>query len=86
MPAISYKIHKMNKNPGNIHIPLKGLAIGDGLCDPIHQMDYGDFLFQVGFVDENDRDKLLNMTQVTKQYINSGLWESATDVSQMFIS
>ena len=71
----------MNKNGANIRIPLKGLAIGDGLCDPIHQMDYGDFLFQVGFVDENGRNMLQNMTQLTKQYIKSRSWERATDVS-----
>ena len=80
VPAISYYIHKMNKNPRNVQIPLKGLAIGDGLCDPIHQMDYGDFLFQTGFVDENDRNVLQNMSQTTKEYINAHLWKNATDV------
>lgn len=70
----------MNKNSRNIRIPLKGLAIGDGLCDPIHQMDYGDFLFQTGFVDENDRNVLQNMSQKTKEYINSQLWQNATQV------
>ena len=48
VPAISYKIHKMNQDPANVRINLKGLAIGDGLRDPIHQMNYGDFLFQTG--------------------------------------
>ena len=70
----------MNKNSQNVRIPLKGLAIGDGLCDPIHQMDYGDFLFQTGFVDEHDRNVLQNMSQTTKEYINSQLWKNATDV------
>ena len=71
----------MNGKSGNTRIPLKGLAIGDGLSDPIHQMDYGDFLFQTGFVDENDRDTLQNMSQITKEYIKSQSWEKATDVS-----
>ena len=70
----------MNKDAANMHIPLKGLAIGDGLCDPVHQMAYGDFLFQVGLVDENDRDALQNMTDVTKQYIKSRQWAKATNV------
>ena len=48
VPAISYKIHKMNQDPQTSTINLKGLAIGDGLTDPIHQMSYGDFLFQTG--------------------------------------
>ena len=70
----------MNGKSGNMHIPLKGLAIGDGLSDPIHQMDYGDFLFQTGFVDENDRDTLQNMSQLTKNYIKTQSWEKAADV------
>jgi hypothetical protein len=43
-------------------------------------MDYGDFLFQTGFVDENDRNVLQNMSQKTKEYINSQLWQNATHV------
>ena len=80
MPAISYMIHKMNKEDSNVKIPLKGLAIGDGLTDPIHQMSYGDFLFQTGLVDENDRKSLRGMSKVTKQYIRQGRWAEATDV------
>ena len=38
----------MNQDPQTSTINLKGLAIGDGLTDPIHQMSYGDFLFQTG--------------------------------------
>ena len=64
VPAISYKIHKMNQDPQTSTINLKGLAIGDGLTDPIHQMSYGDFLFQTGlgssyqFLDENLSENL----------------------------
>ena len=75
----------MNGKSGYTHIPLKGLAIGDGLSDPIHQMDYGDFLFQTGFVDENDRDVLLNMSQITKDYIKAQSWEKAADVRLLML-
>ena len=34
VPAIGYKIHMENSNNPSIFINLKGLAIGDGLCDP----------------------------------------------------
>lgn len=82
VPAISYKIHTMNKaGRGAVKIPLKGLAIGDGLCDPIHQMDYGDFLYQVGLVDENDRDALINMSSMTRHYIRTAQWQRAAEVS-----
>ena len=30
-----------------------GMAIGDGLVDPINQLDYGDFLYSIGLVDAN---------------------------------
>ena len=40
VPAIGYKIHTENmKNPA-IKINLKGLAIGDGLCDPENVCTY----------------------------------------------
>jgi hypothetical protein len=32
------------------------MAIGDGLCDPETMTDYGDFLFGIGLIDEDDRD------------------------------
>ena len=44
VPAISYKIHQENA-VAKRKINLKGLAIGDGLCDPINQLDYGHFLY-----------------------------------------
>ncbi len=34
VPAIGYKIHTENMNNPAVKINLKGLAIGDGLCDP----------------------------------------------------
>ena len=41
----------MNKKEDSpMKMPLKGLAIGDGLCDPSNQLDYGDFLYQVGLL------------------------------------
>ena len=81
VPAISYKIHTMNSEGDNPPMPLAGLAIGDGLCDPIRQMDYGDFLFQVGFVDEQDRDTMMNMTEKAKRDIQSQNWAQASQVA-----
>ena len=34
IPAIGYKIHMANKNNPKVPINLKGMMIGDGLCDP----------------------------------------------------
>ena len=34
LPAIGYKIHTENMGQPKLKINLKGLIIGDGLCDP----------------------------------------------------
>ena len=92
MPAISYRIHKMNSfgyegSDGDLgmRMPLKGLAIGDGLCDPRHQLDYGDFLYQVGLLDEADRDLVQERTELAKLAMELQQWHQATDVSVVCI-
>lgn len=48
VPAIAYTIHKRNPT-APLKINLKGLAIGNGLCDPEHMLGhYGDYLNQLG--------------------------------------
>ncbi len=55
-PAISYKIHKENQSlPKESRIKLKGLAIGSGLCDPLTQTDYGDYLYNIGLIDDGEK-------------------------------
>ena len=51
VPSLTYKIHMENQNPQvKVAINLKGMTIGNGLCDPVNQYMYGDFLYQVGEV------------------------------------
>ncbi|EDW08695.1 venom serine carboxypeptidase [Drosophila mojavensis] len=54
VPALAYHIHKVqNSIETRVHIPLKGVAIGNGLSDPLHQLKYGDYLYQLGLIDDN---------------------------------
>ena len=76
VPAISYKIHQENQQAKQ-KINLKGLAIGDGLCDPINQLDYGHFLYNVGLVSARARDQLLQLQNKTAEYIHRGQLEKA---------
>ncbi|CRK97539.1 CLUMA_CG010927, isoform A [Clunio marinus] len=55
VPAVSHTIHK-NNGGAKLKINLKGLAIGNGLSDPLHQLVYGDYLYQLGLIDSNGRD------------------------------
>ncbi|EDW83363.1 uncharacterized protein Dwil_GK22811 [Drosophila willistoni] len=54
VPALAYHIHKVqNAIDTRVYIPLKGVAIGNGLSDPLHQLKYGDYLYQLGLIDDN---------------------------------
>uniref|UniRef100_A0A1L8EID7 Carboxypeptidase n=1 Tax=Haematobia irritans TaxID=7368 RepID=A0A1L8EID7_HAEIR len=58
VPALAYHIHHVqNAIDTRVHIPLKGVAIGNGLSDPIHQLKYGDYLYQLGLIDDNGLKK-----------------------------
>lgn len=57
VPALGHRIHKVNAHvPSNEKINLQGLAIGNGLSDPQHQLKYGDYLYQLGLIDGAGRD------------------------------
>jgi len=81
VPAISHKIHEMNKAGAEPKIPLKGLAVGDGLCDPMHQWEYGDYAYEFGLVSAIDRDLLHFMAAQAKKHIVEG---SLFDAVQSF--
>ncbi|CAF3109717.1 unnamed protein product [Rotaria socialis] len=56
VPSITYKIHVENQDPKvKVRINLKGMTIGDGLTDPLNQYMYGDFLYQIGLIDLNQK-------------------------------
>lgn len=79
VPAISYKIHKQQKavTDPQQKINFKGMAIGDGLCDPVTMTDYGDFLFSIGLIDEVDRGYFRNISQLMVKSIQQGNTELA---------
>ena len=62
-------------------MPLKGLAIGDGLCDPPHQLDYADYVYQVGLIDEKDKSLIEEKTELAKLFMDLHQWHKATEVS-----
>eukprot|EP00058_Branchiostoma_floridae_P015260 XP_002600748.1 hypothetical protein BRAFLDRAFT_83491 [Branchiostoma floridae] len=76
VPALSYKIHMENPT-AKFKINFKGMAIGDGLCDPINQYPaLPDFLFNTGLCDENQAVavraavNMLTVTQTTGAAVN----------------
>lgn len=59
IPAIAHKIHQMGEEAKKAGINLQGLSIGDGWSDPQNMFDYGDYLYQVGLIDEPQRDHFI---------------------------
>ena len=76
IPSLGYEIHTKNQESDNVRIPLKGMAIGDGLVDPIHQWFYGEFLYQNGFIDEMDKEELNDMSDEAVKLLQEGTQES----------
>ncbi|CAD0204173.1 unnamed protein product [Chrysodeixis includens] len=76
VPALAYTIHK--KNPSaKVKINMKGIAIGNGLSDPEHQLVYGKYLYQIGLIDWNQAKVFEAYENKTKQYIQQGKWNEA---------
>lgn len=50
---------------------FKGMAVGNGWTDPINQIDVASLLYQIGLVDDLERDKMIkvqnNITRLIKQ-------------------
>ncbi|KAK7080869.1 hypothetical protein SK128_028084 [Halocaridina rubra] len=79
VPAITYTIHQNNPKAAK-KINLKGMAIGDGLCDPVTMTNYGDFLYHVGLIDENDQKYFKEQSNLAIKYINEEKWLEAFKV------
>ncbi|XP_071518889.1 probable serine carboxypeptidase CPVL, partial [Panulirus ornatus] len=76
VPALTYTIHK--KNPtAELKINLKGMAIGDGLCDPVTMTDYGDFLYNIGLIDEINLQYFKQQSELAISLINKQQWHKA---------
>jgi len=76
IPAAAYTIHLENP-AAELKINLKGVAIGDGLVDPINQLDYGDMLYGVGLVDAEQRNYFTEAANKTASLISQGRYLDA---------
>ncbi|XP_055686489.1 venom serine carboxypeptidase [Lutzomyia longipalpis] len=87
VPALTHRIHKMNEHAAeNEKINLKGMAIGNGLSDPLHQLKYGDYLFQLGLIDANGRDLFHEYEKRGVDAINKRDFNAAFDIFDELIN
>lgn len=89
VPAIGYAILKDSRRTTDSDRPkinLKGLAIGNGLSDPVHQMNYGDYLYQLGLIDSNGHDTFVKYQTQGIDCIHKRDFSCAFDVFDALIN
>lgn len=76
VPAVSYAIYKNNPS-ADVVINLQGLALGNGFTDPINQLNYADYLYQIGLIDANAQKVLHNIQWKGENLILHQRWVDA---------
>ncbi|XP_038213517.1 venom serine carboxypeptidase-like [Zerene cesonia] len=67
IPSLGLYIHDQNMISKD-KINLKGMALGNAYCDPVNQLDYGNYLYQHGLIDFNQQKLFLKMqTEITNE-------------------
>lgn len=83
VPAIAYRIYKSGSKA---KMNLKGIAIGDGLCEPETMFDYSDYLYQIGLLDEKERDFMANEQQLAVNLIREGKFFEAFKIFDLILN
>ncbi|XP_017484124.1 PREDICTED: venom serine carboxypeptidase-like, partial [Rhagoletis zephyria] len=87
VPAVGHHIHLLSaeqtKEDG---VNLQGLSIGNGLCDPRNQLNYGDFLWKLGLLDRRQRDHFQTVQSEARSLIDQRQTVKALElVNELFL-
>ncbi|KAL8137579.1 hypothetical protein V2J09_003580 [Rumex salicifolius] len=87
VPAIGYYILKKNPHlPKSERINLAGVAIGDGLTDPIEQVKtHASNAYFLGLINEKQKTHLEELQNEAVKMVNSKNWSAATDARNMVL-
>lgn len=85
VPAVSYAIKDYNIK-AETKINLKGLAIGNGLCDPENQLLYSDYLYQLGLIDLNGKVKVQKYEQKAREFIKEKQFLKAYEIFDLLLN
>lgn len=87
IPAYAYTIYKNRNNPDpKRRINLKGLAIGNGVTDPINQLVFGDLSHYLGLIDDNYRQIFNTYQNAAIAYIEAGNFLGAVQATFSLIN
>lgn len=80
IPAIAYKIHQANPS-ATLKINMKGVAIGDGLCDPVNMVGgYADLMQQFGLADSMQAAYVKKQSDAAIAEIKAGNYVNAFQI------
>ncbi|XP_012229989.1 venom serine carboxypeptidase [Linepithema humile] len=85
VPAVSHAIKEFNAET-DTKINLKGLAIGNGLCDPENQLLYSDYLYQIGLIDLNGKQKFQMYEQKGRDLIKQKKYVEAFEIFDLLLN
>lgn len=77
VPAVAHYIHTMNQKADTAKINMAGIAIGNGLSDPVNQLKYGEYLYQLGLVDLNGLHLIQKYQEDGRKLIEQGKYLDA---------
>ena len=80
VPALGYTIHQKNGNSSNPWVKLAGMAIGNGYSDPVNQLNYGEYLYQLGLIDGNALERFEQDEQAVAACIAKGNYRCAFEI------
>jgi vitellogenic carboxypeptidase-like protein len=87
VPAIAYTIYskKSSSDPAD-RINLRGIAIGNGVTDPVHQINFGDYYYNLGFIDKNALATFNQFQNAALSYIAQGNYVTAMEYAFYLIN
>lgn len=87
LPALGHAIYaKKNSADANDRINLQGIAIGNGVTDPVHQILFGDYFYQLGFIDQNALAIFEQYQNAAINYIAQGNYYAAFEYTFSLIN
>ncbi|KAF5192056.1 Carboxypeptidase [Thalictrum thalictroides] len=88
VPAIGYYIlHQNSRLRLSQQVNLKGVAIGNGLTDPITQVaTHAETAYYIGLINEKQRLQLEEFQNEAVKFVQEGKWSNATDARNKVLS
>uniref|UniRef100_A0A023GNB6 Carboxypeptidase n=1 Tax=Amblyomma triste TaxID=251400 RepID=A0A023GNB6_AMBTT len=71
VPTVGAALHE-NADSMRVKINFRGIAIGNGLTDPINMIGFSDVIYGFGLIDRNDADYMMRVSDEVTQLIRAG--------------